>query len=153
MQENDSSVINTESGNKHHLLQSPYQGEQGSRLVKSLKRSITKLLPKTTQLELGFSASKVRTHFQIKDKIIFEHNYDVVFLGTCPENNCSDNYVGKSARHISERIIDHNGRDQNSHFFKHSCCKNHPNTSKTDFQIISSGFKNNYYRRKVAEAL
>ena len=153
MQDNVSSVIYTESGNKHHLLQLPYQGEQGSRLVKPLKRSITKLLPKTTQLELGFTASKLSTYFQIKDKIIFEHNYDVVFLGTCPENNSSDNYVGKSARRISERIIDHNGRDQNSHLFKHSCCKNHPDTSKTDFQIISSGFKNNYYTRKTAEAL
>ena len=153
MHDNDSSVINTESGNKHPLLLLPYQGEQGSRLVKSLKRSITKLIPKTTQLELGFTASKLSTYFQIKDKIIFEHNYDVVFLGTCPENNYSRNYVGESARRISERIIDHNDRDHNSHLFKHSCCKNHPNTSKTDFQIISSGFKNNYYRRKVAEAL
>ena len=111
----------------------PYQGEQGSRLVKTLKRSITKLLPKTTQLEFGFTGSKRSTHFQIKDKTIFEHNHDVVYLGTCPENNCPDNYVGESARCISERIIDHNGRDQNSHLFKHSCYKNHPNTSKTDF--------------------
>ena len=76
-----------------------------------------------------------------------------MYLGTCPENNCPDNYVGESARCISERIIDHNGRDQNSHLFKHSCHKNHPNTSKTDFKIISSGFKNNYCRRKIAEAL
>ena len=71
----------------------------------------------------------------------------------CPENNCSDNYVGESAHRISERIIDHNGRDQNSHLFKHSCIKNHPNTSKTDFKIINSGFKNNYCRRKIVEVL
>ena len=83
----------------------------------------------------------------------FEHNHDDVYLGTCPENNCSDSYVGESAGHISERIIDHNGRNQNRHLFKHSCIKNHPNTSKTNFKIISSGFKNNYYRRKIAEAL
>ena len=131
----------------------PYQGEQGSRLVKTLKRSITKLLPKTTQLEFGFTGSKRSTHFQIKDKTIFEHNHDVVYLGTCPEYNWSDNYVGESARRISERIIDHNSRDQKSHLFKHNCCQNHPNTSKTDFKIISSEFKNNYYRRKIAEAL
>ena len=29
----------------------------------------------------------------------------------------------------------------------------HPNTSKTDFKIISSGFKNNCCRRKIAEAI
>ena len=35
---------------------------------------------------------------------------------------------------------------------EHSCIKNHPNTSKTDFMIISSRFKNNDCRRKMAEA-
>ena len=50
-------------------------------------------------------------------------------------------------------VFDHSGRDQNSHLFKHSCIKNHPNTNNTDFKIISSGFKNNYCRRKIAEAL
>ena len=129
----------------------PYQGEQGSRLVKSLKRSITKLLPKATQLEFEVTGSELSsTHFQIKDKTEFEHNHDVFYLGMCPENNCSDNYVGESARRVSERITDHNDRDQNSHFFKHSCIRNHKNT---DLKIISSGFKNNYCRRHIAEAL
>ena len=64
----DSNVINLESENRRHLLVLPYQGEQGSRLVKSLKRSITKLLPEATQLEFGFTGSKLSTHFQIKDK-------------------------------------------------------------------------------------
>ena len=129
----------------------PYQGEQGSRLVKSLKPSITKLLPQATQLEFEFTGSKLSsTHFQIKDKTEFEHNHDVFYLGTCTENNCSDNYVGESVRRISERITDHNGRDQNSRIFKHSCIKSHQNT---DLKIISSGFKNNYCRRKIGEVL
>ena len=153
IEDKDSNVINIESGNKCQLLVLPHQGEQGSRLVKSLKRSITKLLTEETKLEFGFTGSKLSTHFQIKDKMEFEHNHDVVYLGTCPENNCSDNYVDESAHRISERIIDHDGRDLNSHLFKYSCIKNHPNTSKTDFKIISSGFKNNYCRRKIAEAL
>ena len=93
-----------------------YQSEQGSRLVKSLKRSIINLLPETTQFEFGIAGSKLSTHFQIKNKTIFEHNHDVVYLGTCREDHCLDNYVGKSARRISERIIDHSGEDQNSHF-------------------------------------
>ena len=44
-------------------------------------------------------------------------------------------------------------RDRNSHLFKHSCMKNQPNTCKTDFNNISSGFKNNNYRRKIADVL
>ena len=37
IENNDSNVINTENGNKCHLLVLPYQDEQGPRLVKSLK--------------------------------------------------------------------------------------------------------------------
>ena len=148
-----SNVINIESGNKRHVLVLPYQGEQGSRFVKYLKRSIKKLLPKETQLEFGFTDSKLSTHFQIKDQVELEHNHDVVHVRTCPENNCSDNYVGESTRRIPERIIYQYGGDQNSHLFNHNCIKHHPNTSKNDLKIISTGFKNNYCRRKIAEAL
>ena len=34
-------------------------------------------------------------------------------------NNRNDDYVGETSRCISERIIDHNGRDVNSHLLKH----------------------------------
>ena len=68
IEDNDSNVINTETANKRHLLVLSYQGEQGSRLVKSLKRSIAKLLPEATQLEFGFTGSKLSTHLRIKDK-------------------------------------------------------------------------------------
>ena len=124
VEENDISIINTESGNKRHLLVLPYQGEQGSRLV-------TKLLPETTQVEFRFTDSKHIKHFQIKEKMIFEHNRDVVYLAACRENNCSDNYVGENTCHVSERIIDHRFKDQNSHLFKHSCIKKTWKTSKS----------------------
>ena len=45
------------------------------------------------------------------------------------------------------------GGVHNYHLFKHSCIKNQPNTSKNDDKVISSRFKNNYCRRKIAEAL
>ena len=41
-------------------------------------------------------------------------------VGKCPEQNCTDNYLGKSARRISERITAHGGRDQKSHLFRHA---------------------------------
>ena len=46
----------------------PYQGEQGSRLMNSFKRSISKLLPDTTQLEFEFTGNKLSTQFQKKRK-------------------------------------------------------------------------------------
>ena len=55
-----------------------------------MKPSITRLLPETTQLEFGYTCSKLTTHFQRKGR-------------TIPESNFSDNYVAKSGPRISER--------------------------------------------------
>ena len=88
-----------------------------------------------------------------QDQTKFEDKHDIIYLATCPEDNCSENYIGESGRRISERIIDHNGRDQKSHIFKHSsekCCQHFHTNS---FKIIGNGFKNNSFNRKVSEAL
>ena len=90
---------------------------------------------------------------QIKDQTKFEHKHDIIYLATCPEDNCSENYIGKSGRRISERIIDHNGKDQKSHNFKHSSEKCHQQFHTNSFKIIGNGFKNNSFKRKVSEAL
>ena len=38
---------------------------------------------------------------------------------------CTDNYLGESARRISERVIDHGGRDKKSHLFRHAVVNEH----------------------------
>ena len=50
--------------------------------------------------------------------------------------------MGKSAHRITERIKDHNGRDDTSHVLKHSIEKSHPNVNTIDFKIIDN-FHNN----------
>ena len=65
---------------------------------------------------------------QVKAKCMFSnlgpskvgHKHDIIYLATCPKDNCSENYIGESGRRISKRIIDHHNRDQKSHIFKHS---------------------------------
>ena len=94
------------SKDKSHLLLLPYQGEKVLHLTKSLIGNLKSLLPSTVKANIGFTSKKLTTHFQIKDLTKFEHKYDIVYLGTCPEDNCSDNYIGESGRRISERIID-----------------------------------------------
>ena len=71
----------------------------------------------------------------------------------CLAENCSDDYIGESARHIIERVKHHGGRDTKSHVLKHSSGKEHVEVTKEDFTIISSNFKNNILKRKIAEAL
>ena len=41
--------------------------------------------------------------------------------GNCPEENCTDHYIGEIARRIFEKMMDLKKRDRNSHIFKHNC--------------------------------
>ena len=145
--------VKFESKDKSHLLLLPYQGEKGLHLTKSLKKNLKSLLPSIVKANIGLTGKKLSTCFQIKDQTKFEHKHDIIYLATCPEDNCSENYIGESRRQISERIIDHKRRDQKQHIFKHSskkCCQHFHTNS---FKIIGNGFKNNSFKRKVSEAL
>ena len=143
--------VKFESKDKSHLLLLPYQGEKGLHLTKSLKRNLKSLLPSTVKANIGFTGKKLSTCFQIKNQTKFEHKHDIIYLASCPEDNCTKNYTGESGHWISERIIDHNGRDQKSHIYKRSSEKLHFHTNS--FKIIGNGFKNNTFKRKVSEAL
>ena len=68
----------------------------------------------------------------------------------CSAENCSDDYIGESARRIIERVKDHGGRDTKSHVLKHSREKEHVEVIQQDFKIIGSNFKNNRLKRKIA---
>ena len=119
--------VKFENKDKSNLLLLLYQGKKGLHLTKSFKRNLKSLLPSTVKANIGFTGKKLSTCFQIKDQTKFEHKHDIIYLAICAEDNCSENYIGESGRRISEIIIDHNGRDQKSHIFKHSSekCRQH----------------------------
>ena len=131
------------------MLLLPYQGEKGLHLTKSLKRNLKSLLCSTVKANIG----KLSTCFQIKNQTKFERKHDIVYLRTCPEDNCSENYIGESGCWISKRLIDHNGKDLKSHIFKHSSEKCHQHFHTNSFKVIGNGFKNNPFKRKVSEVL
>ena len=103
-----------------------------------MKRNLKSILPSTVKANISFTG-KFSACFQIKDQTKFEHKHDIIYVATCPEDNCSENYIGESGCRISERIIDHNCRDQKSHIFKHSSakCRQHFHS----------------FKRKISEAL
>ena len=135
------------------MLLLPYQGEKGLHLTKSLKRNLKSLLSSTVKANIGFTGKKLSTCFQIKNQTKFEHKHDIVYLRTCPEDNCSENYIGESGCWISKRLIDHNGKDLKSHIFKHSSEKCHQRFHTNSFKIFGNGFKNNSLKWKISEAL
>ena len=135
---------------KIHRLLLP---SEGCNIIKSMNKLVNKLLPNNTKIEVTFKSTKLSSCFNVKDKIDFEQNHDLIYHAECPEPPCIDNYVGESAHRITERIKDHNGRDHKSHVLKYSTEKSHKNVNTIDFKIIDKNFHNNKRNWKTAEVL
>ena len=121
---------------KRNMLVLPYQDKKGDFIIKSMKKRFRNLLPQCIVPTIAYTSSKLSLKFQVKDRTIFNHSHDIIYLGNCPENGCPDNYIGETARRISERVLDHNGKDINSHFYKHSIETGHQTLEISDYRII-----------------
>lgn len=90
---------------KKHLLLFSYHGKKRDYVTKYLKKKkkLKNLLPEavTTQITSG----KFSLCFNIRDEIKFEHK-PVICHGKCPEDDCPNDYIGKTRR-IAEEIKDH----------------------------------------------
>ena len=67
------------------------------------------------------------------------------------EPGCVEDKTGKAGRRLNERVIDHNGRDKNSHLYKHLQESNQRCVALSDFKIIRSNFQNQKFERKIAD--
>ena len=50
--------------------------------------------------QFTFTGQKLNTQFNVKDMTKFKHKHDVICFGKCQKHNCTDNYLGESARRI-----------------------------------------------------
>ena len=76
-----------------------------------------------------------------------------MYYNECPEEQCNENYIGKTGRRISERIIDHSEKDSKSYIYKHCIETGHRSPDINDFKTTGSNFYKNVFKRKIAEAL
>ena len=100
---------------------------------------------------LGTRLSSILT--KIKNKASKEHQHDIAYYAKCPESQCSEDYTEETARRLSERVPDHNGKDAQSHLVKHVIKKCHKYPKIEDFNVPGKGYRNNTFKRKVAEYL
>ena len=61
--------------------------------------------------------------------------------------------IVKTRRQLIERAHKLNGKDVNSHVFKHSIETNHSTVSIDDFRVLKTGYRQKKFRRKFSEAL
>ena len=121
---------------KKHTLVLPYKGKKRDFIIKSMKKRFRNLLPRYIVPKIVFKGSKLSWKFQVEDRTIFSHNHDIIYHGTCPENGYPPyNYVGQTARRISERVLDHTGKYINSHLYKHSIETGHQTLEISDYRL------------------
>ena len=136
-----------------HTLKLPYRGNHGINLIKSIKTSMKKSLPDKHYVRIILTDTKLSSHFNIKDDTNKQHKHDLVYCSRCPSTDCTDSYIGETARRLSERVMDHAGRDTKSHIFRHCLNSNHGTVSIENFKILNMGYNNNTYKRRISEAL
>ena len=119
----------------------------------SLNKHFKKDLPENHLSRHAYSRKKLGSFFNIKDQTKLEHNNDLTYLVKCPEKTCSENYLGETARRINERVLEHAGKDKNSHMLQHTLQSGHPSVSLNEFKILGKGFNNNRVKRKISENL
>ena len=101
-------------------LNLPYAGEKGEKLISKLQRKVSKMVNKAKKLvsiNAVYKAKRLGGCFNIKDKIKFEHQHNVVYHSECPNKKCKSNYTGQTKCRIGKRIPQHGGKDRNSHLF------------------------------------
>ena len=89
----------------------------------------------------------------MKDKTPFEEQHDLLYRAVCATNNCTEDYVGETARRVVETAKNQNDRDEHSNLVKRAIENNHLPVVKDDFTKLEGGYRNNTQKRKIAETL
>ena len=87
-------------------------------------------------------SKKLGSFFNIKDqtKLELEHINDLTYLLKCFEDTCSENYLGKTATKINERVLEHAGKDKKSHMLRNTSQSGHPSVLSNEFEVLGKGF-------------
>ena len=99
-----------------------------------------------------YKAKRLGSNFNIKDKISFEHQHNVVYHAKCPNKRCTSHYTGETRCRIGKRGDQHKGKDKKSHIFRHGQKTKHKKVDLKDFKILGKGYRSNF-TRKISEAL
>ena len=137
--------------NQYLLL--PYAGREGEKVVRRMNKKIKSVTQTDKAPKITYTGQKLSSYFNNKDKTDNVHLHDVVYKVKCPDDNCSNVYIGETGRRICERVRDHADRDKKSNVLKHSIESGHKTVSLDNFEIIGRDYRKNQYKRKLAEAI
>ena len=135
-------------------LHLPYAGEAGSAIVTKLQKSILSTVNRNRKkVKVGtvYKATRLGSRFNLKDKIAFENQHNIIYHGGCPNKKCSSNYVGQTKCRMEKRGGQH-ATDEKSHLLKHARKTRHRKIRVSDFKIVGKGYRSDF-TRKISESL
>ena len=138
-----------ESGTDEKVLQIvvPYRGRRDESTMKRLSNTVKRTLPNTTT-RVTYKGTRLSSNFNLKDREKLENVHDVVYQVKCLD--CSESYIGETARRLVEREEEHARKDNNSRLLRHARTKGHRPVSMDDYSIL---YQKNYYYPKISEAI
>ena len=87
---------------KVHSLLLPFAGSEGTTIVKNLNKTLKNVLPSYVKTNIADTGQKLKSRFQINDKVNEKHKHDLIYYTQCPEAFCKKDYLGETGRSIIE---------------------------------------------------
>ena len=91
---------------------------------------------KIMQRNTYITVKKLGSSLNTKDEKKLEHKFNLKYLVKCPQNSCSETYLGEIVRRLNERIMKHPGKDNKFSMLKHTHQTSHPSVSPNNFRIL-----------------
>ena len=136
-----------------HNFKVPYNNDHGNNIIKSIQASAKKPLPENHDVKIILTGTKLISQFSMKDDSNKQHKHDLLYFSRCPPTNCTDSYIGETARGLSERVMHHAGRDTKPHIIGHCLNSNYETVKIEHFKTLNLQFNNNVYTRRISEEL
>ena len=117
-----------------------------------MNKTVMKFLPQIHFTQNAYKGEKLSSHFSINDSTKLEHQGDLTYFTQCSEVNFNEICSGETAKRLRERVLGHAGNDKDANMVKNSVNIGHPPACMKDFQILTKGFNNCKFMRKIYEA-
>ena len=138
----------------HPYISLPYKGVNGEKVLKNLKNTIRRCLPKHVIPRFTYNGTKLGSFFRVKDNVKWGHHTDLVYSYVDEEVREEDKnteYIGQTNVRMETRVYEHCNTDKNSAVYKHLRMHN-KEASELDFTILEKRFDKDVDRR-IAEAI
>ena len=136
-------------------LNLPYAGTKGEHLVRKVSKYVSNSInkeKKVISMQTTYRAKRLGSNFNIKDRISFENQHNVVYHAKCPNRRCKSHYNGQTKCRIGKRASQHSKEDKQSHLYKHATRTRHKKVDIRSFRIVGRGYRSDF-TRKISESL